>query len=126
MGPFHSFPPPGYLEDNQCHKPRVVIQVPSPQPPRFLAQSVEPFQPDLLYPLRGLALCPGMKIKGGSHSDHDSPNLPFMFCDPALLFWAAQPDEQYPDAGAVYRFDDLFILRLGESPKWRTKSEGNL
>jgi hypothetical protein len=114
------------LPNEVKEKPGVVIEVPAPEAPRLAAKPEQPLETRDLHPRGRLRLATRVEVESRTHAHHDTRKRIPMISDPALLFGAAEADEEDVRFGGFDAFDQFLILISAGEAKWRGEGEGNI
>src|SRR6266496_257234 len=107
--------PPEELLGHQCAEKRIGDQVPSPEPPRFLADAVEPFEPE---PLPDEGSPANLACENVERSPHAVAHWDAQLITPAgeepLLLGRAHPHQQDVRPSVREGRDKAGLLLAGE------------
>jgi hypothetical protein len=82
---------PDQLRREQRHEPRVTIQVPPPETPRFVEEAEDPLEAEALQDRRRLPLSAGEEVERRPDTDHDRLDSVLVLGHPAFLLGAPKP-----------------------------------
>src|SRR5690606_4319564 len=101
---------PDRMSGKQPAVDAVIDQVSLPQPPRFLAQAEEPFEPAFLHPGGRLLLGAGMEVKRRTDTQLYAADRVAVLVGEFFLPWAPGAQEDQPGAAFVNLAGELLIL----------------